>query len=287
LNKWLIGARLKTLPAAISPVLIGTSYAQDINWINAALALVVALFLQIAVNYANDYSDGIKGTDSNRVGPTRLVASGLASVRSVKNASYFCFLIAAIAGSILSLSISKWLFVIGALSILAAWGYTGGRKPYGYLGFGEVSVFVFFGLIATIGSYYIQSKEINWQIFLLSIPVGCLSCAVLVINNLRDLSNDKLVGKRTLAVLLGDKKTRNFYTVLLVVSQLISVIAAIVNIRMLFTLICIPVMISAIKKVSLGVKGFELIPILGRTARLQLLLAVITAAVLFNWNGIK
>jgi 1,4-dihydroxy-2-naphthoate octaprenyltransferase len=287
LNKWLIGARFKTLPAAISPVLIGTSYAQDINWINAALALVVALFLQIAVNYANDYSDGIKGTDSNRVGPTRLVASGLASARAVKNASYFCFLIAAIAGSILSLSISKWLFVIGALSILAAWGYTGGRKPYGYLGFGEVSVFVFFGLIATIGSYYIQSKEINWQIFLLSIPVGCLSCAVLVINNLRDLSNDELVGKRTLAVLLGDKKTRNFYTVLLVVSQLISVLAAVVNIRMLFTLICIPVMINAIKKVSLGAKGIELIPILGRTARLQLLLAVITAAALFNWNGIK
>jgi 1,4-dihydroxy-2-naphthoate octaprenyltransferase len=287
LNKWLIGARVKTLPAAISPVLIGTSYAQDINWINAALALVVALFLQIAVNYANDYSDGIKGTDSNRVGPTRLVASGLASARAVKNASYFCFLIAAIAGSILSLSISKWLFVIGALSILAAWGYTGGRKPYGYLGFGEVSVFVFFGLIATIGSYYIQSKEINWQIFLLSIPVGCLSCAVLVINNLRDLSNDELVGKRTLAVLLGDKKTRNFYNVLLAVSQLISVIAAVVNIRMLFTLICIPVMINTIKKVSLGAKGIELIPILGRTARLQLLLAVITAAALFNWNGIK
>ena len=287
MNKWLIGARVKTLPAAISPVLIGTSYAQDINWINAALALVVALFLQIAVNYANDYSDGIKGTDSNRVGPTRLVASGLASARAVKNASYFCFLIAAFAGSILSLSISKWLFVIGALSILAAWGYTGGRKPYGYLGFGEVSVFVFFGLIATIGSYYIQSKEINWQIFLLSIPVGCLSCAILVINNLRDLSNDELVGKRTLAVLLGDKKTRNFYTVLLVVSQLISVIAAVVNIRMLFTLICIPVMINAIKKVALGAKGFELIPILGRTARLQLLLAVITAAALFNWNGIK
>jgi 1,4-dihydroxy-2-naphthoate octaprenyltransferase len=287
LNKWLIGARVKTLPAAISPVLIGTSYAQDINWINAALALVVALFLQIAVNYANDYSDGIKGTDSNRVGPTRLVASGLASARAVKNASYFCFLIAAIAGSILSLSISKWLFVIGALSILAAWGYTGGKKPYGYLGFGEVSVFVFFGLIATIGSYYIQSKEINWQIFLLSIPVGCLSCAVLVINNLRDLSNDELVGKRTLAVLLGDKKTRNFYNVLLAVSQLISVIAAVVNIRMFFTLICIPVMINTIKKVSLGAKGIELIPILGRTARLQLLLAVITAAALFNWNGIK
>jgi 1,4-dihydroxy-2-naphthoate octaprenyltransferase len=287
LNKWLIGARVKTLPAAISPVLIGTSYAQNISWLNAALALIVALFLQIAVNYANDFSDGIKGTDSNRVGPIRLVASGLASASAVRNASYFCFLIAAIAGSILSLSVSKWLFVIGALSILAAWGYTGGKKPYGYLGFGEVSVFIFFGLVATIGSYYIQSKEINWQIFLISIPVGCLSCAVLVINNLRDLSNDELVGKRTLSVLLGDKKTRDFYTVLLVVSQLISTLAAVVNIRMLLTLICIPMMINTIKKVARGAKGIELIPVLERTARLQLLLAVITAAALFNWNSIK
>jgi 1,4-dihydroxy-2-naphthoate octaprenyltransferase len=287
LNKWLIGARVKTLPAAISPVLIGTSYAQNISWLNAALALIVALFLQIAVNYANDFSDGIKGTDSNRVGPIRLVASGLASASAVRNASYFCFLIAAIAGSILSLSVSKWLFVIGALSILAAWGYTGGKKPYGYLGFGEVSVFIFFGLVATIGSYYIQNKEINWQIFLISIPVGCLSCAVLVINNLRDLSNDELVGKRTLSVLLGDKKTRDFYTVLLVVSQLISTLAAVVNIRMLLTLICIPMMINAIKKVARGAKGIELIPVLERTARLQLLLAVITAAALFNWNSIK
>jgi 1,4-dihydroxy-2-naphthoate octaprenyltransferase len=287
LNKWLIGTRVKTLPAAISPVLIGTSYAQNISWLNAALALIVALFLQIAVNYANDFSDGIKGTDSNRVGPIRLVASGLASASAVRNASYFCFLIAAIAGSILSLSVSKWLFVIGALSILAAWGYTGGKKPYGYLGFGEVSVFIFFGLVATIGSYYIQNKEINWQIFLISIPVGCLSCAVLVINNLRDLSNDELVGKRTLSVLLGDKKTRDFYTVLLVVSQLISTLAAVVNIRMLLTLICIPMMINTIKKVARGAKGIELIPVLERTARLQLLLAVITAAALFNWNSIK
>jgi len=254
LNKWLIGARIKTLPAAISPVLIGTSYAEQITWINAALALIVALFLQIAVNYANDYSDGIKGTDQNRIG----------------------------AGSILSFNTSMWLFIIGGISILAAWGYTGGKKPYGYIGFGELSVFVFFGLVATIGSYYIQSEELNWQIFLLSIPVGCLSCAVLVINNLRDLSNDKLVGKRTLAVLLGDKKTRNFYIVLLVISQLVSISAAVIDIKMLFTLICIPMAVNVIKKIATGVEGIELIPILGKTARLQLLLAVITAAALFN-----
>ena len=282
MNKWLIGARIKTLPAAISPVLIGTSYAEQITWINAALALIVALFLQIAVNYANDYSDGIKGTDQNRIGPIRLVASGLASAVAVRNAAYISFLIAAIAGSILSFNTSMWLFIIGGISILAAWGYTGGKKPYGYIGFGELSVFVFFGLVATIGSYYIQSEELNWQIFLLSIPVGCLSCAVLVINNLRDLSNDKLVGKRTLAVLLGDKKTRNFYIVLLVISQLVSISAAVIDIKMLFTLICIPMAINVIKKIATGVEGIELIPILGKTARLQLLLAVITAAALFN-----
>ncbi|CAB4955401.1 unannotated protein [freshwater metagenome] len=282
MNKWLIGARIKTLPAAISPVLIGTSYAEQITWINAALALIVALFLQIAVNYANDYSDGIKGTDQNRIGPIRLVASGLASAVAVRNAAYISFLIAAIAGSILSFNISMWLFIIGGISILAAWGYTGGKKPYGYIGFGELSVFVFFGLVATIGSYYIQSEELNWQIFLLSIPVGCLSCAVLVINNLRDLSNDKLVGKRTLAVLLGDKKTRNFYIILLVISQLVSISAAVIDIKMLFTLICIPMTVNVIKKIATGVGGIELIPILGKTARLQLLLAIITAAALFN-----
>lgn len=282
MNKWLIGARIKTLPAAISPVLIGTSYAEQITWINAALALIVALFLQIAVNYANDYSDGIKGTDQNRIGPIRLVASGLASAVAVRNAAYISFLIAAIAGSILSFNTSMWLFIIGGISILAAWGYTGGKKPYGYIGFGELSVFVFFGLVATIGSYYIQSEELNWQIFLLSIPVGCLSCAVLVINNLRDLSNDKLVGKRTLAVLLGDKKTRNFYIVLLVISQLVSISAAVINIKMLFTLICIPMAVNVIKKIATGVEGIELIPILGKTARLQLLLAVTTAAALSN-----
>lgn len=282
MNKWLIGARIKTLPAAISPVLIGTSYAEQITWINAALALIVALFLQIAVNYANDYSDGIKGTDQNRIGPIRLVASGLASAVAVRNAAYISFLIAAIAGSILSFNTSMWLFIIGGISILAAWGYTGGKKPYGYIGFGELSVFVFFGLVATIGSYYIQSEELNWQIFLLSIPVGCLSCAVLVINNLRDLSNDKLVGKRTLAVLLGDNKTRNFYIVLLVISQLVSISAAVIDIKMLFTLICIPMAVNVIKKIATGVGGIELIPILGKTARLQLLLAIITAAALFN-----
>lgn len=282
MNKWIIGARIKTLPAAISPVLIGTSYAEKINWINASLALAVALFLQIAVNFSNDFSDGVKGTDNLRVGPVRLVASGLATATAVRNAAYLCFLLAAMAGLILSLSISKWLIIIGVISILAAWGYTGGKKPYGYIGFGELSVFVFFGLVATIGSYYIQSQELNWRILLLAIPVGFLSCAILVINNLRDISSDKLVGKRTLAVLIGEQQTRYFYVALLVIAQLVSLVASIVEIKMLLTLICTPLLINPIKKILSGAKGVELIPILGKTARLQLLLAVITAAALFN-----
>lgn len=282
MNKWIIGARIKTLPAAISPVLIGTSYAEKINWINASLALAVALFLQIAVNFSNDFSDGVKGTDNLRVGPVRLVASGLATATAVRNAAYLCFLLAAMAGLILSLSISKWLIIIGVISILSAWGYTGGKKPYGYIGFGELSVFVFFGLVATIGSYYIQSQELNWQILLLAIPVGFLSCAILVINNLRDISSDKLVGKRTLAVLIGEQQTRYFYVALLVIAQLVSLVASIVEIKMLLTLICTPLLINPIKKILSGAKGVELIPILGKTARLQLLLAVITAAALFN-----
>lgn len=282
MKKWIIGARIKTLPAAISPVLIGTSYAEKINWINALLALAVALFLQIAVNFSNDFSDGVRGSDNLRVGPIRLVASGLATATAVRNASYLCFLLAAIAGLILALSISKWLIIIGVISILAAWGYTGGKKPYGYSGFGEFSVFVFFGLVATIGSYYVQSREINWQILLLSIPVGFLSCAILVINNLRDISSDKLVGKRTLAVLIGEQQTRNFYVALLVIAQLVSLVASVVEIKMLLTLLGIPLLISPIKKVLSGVEGIELIPILGKTARLQLFLAVITAAAFLN-----
>ena len=214
MNKWIVGARVKTLPAAVAPVLIGTSYAEKINWSNAFLALVVSLFLQIAVNFANDYSDGVRGTDTHRIGPVRLVASGLASASSVKAAALISFLIAAIAGFVLALTISPWLFLVGATSIWAAWGYTGGKKPYGYFGFGELSVFIFFGLVATVGSYYIQTEQFNWQIFLLALPVGTLSCAILAINNLRDLPQDKLVGKRTMAVRIGEKNTRVFFMLL-------------------------------------------------------------------------
>lgn len=280
MNKWIVGARVKTLPAAVAPVLIGTSYAEKINWSNAFLALVVSLFLQIAVNFANDYSDGVRGTDTHRIGPVRLVASGLASASSVKVAALISFLIAAIAGFVLALNISPWLFLVGAASIWAAWGYTGGKKPYGYFGFGELSVFVFFGLVATVGSYYIQTEQFNWQIFLLSMPVGTLSCAILAVNNLRDLPQDNLVGKRTMAVRIGEKNTRVFFMLLLVTAQLTSLAAASISSLALITLICAPITYRVVRQVLNGAVGAELIEVLSKTAKLQLLMASLLAAAL-------
>ena len=280
MNKWIVGARVKTLPAAVAPVLIGTSYAQKINWSNAFLALVVSLFLQIAVNFANDYSDGVRGTDTHRIGPVRLVASGLASASSVKVAALISFLIAAIAGFVLALNISPWLFLVGAASIWAAWGYTGGKKPYGYFGFGELSVFIFFGLVATVGSYYIQTEQFNWQIFLLAIPVGTLSCAILAVNNLRDLPQDNLVGKRTMAVRIGEKNTRVFFMLLLVTAQVTALAAASISSLALITLICSPITYSVVRQVLNGAVGAELIEVLSKTAKLQLVMASLLAAAL-------
>ena len=277
MNKWILGARIKTLPAAIAPVIVGTSLADQIKVINALLALIVSLSLQIAVNYANDFSDGVRGTDTNRVGPTRLVASKLATASSVKNASFISFFVAIIAGTLLAFNTSIWLIAVGLISILAAWGYTGGKKPYGYLGFGEVAVFIFFGIVATVGSYYVQVEQISSSALLLSIPMGSLSCAILVINNLRDLNQDKLVSKRTLAVKLGDANTRIFYLLLLVLAQVSAAAAASINNYALLTLLWLPLTYSAANQVLKGASGKELITILGKTSRLQFLLALTLA----------
>lgn len=281
MNKWIIGARVKTLPAAISPVLVGTALAEEVNWINALLALLVSLSLQISVNYANDYSDGIRGTDTNRVGPIRLVGSGIATAKSVKQAMFISFSIAAISGLILALQTSYWLILVGAISILAAWGYTGGRKPYGYFGFGEISVFIFFGLVATVGSFYVQSNQITARAVLLSIPIGALACAILVMNNLRDLPLDKQAGKRTFAVRIGDAKTRYFYVLLLIIAQLISAYAYTFNSYALLTLIWLPLTINNCRLVLQRVTGAALIPLLVSTARLQLLLSFTLGLALF------
>ena len=277
MNKWILGARIKTLPAAIAPVIVGTSLADQIKVINALLALIVSLSLQIAVNYANDFSDGVRGTDTNRIGPTRLVASKLATASSVKNASFISFFVAIIAGTLLAFNTSVWLIAVGLISILAAWGYTGGKKPYGYLGFGEVVVFIFFGIVATVGSYYVQVEQISSNALLLSIPMGSLSCAILVINNLRDLNQDKLVSKRTMAVKLGDANTRIFYLLLLVLAQVSAAAAASINNYALLTLLWLPLTYSAANQVLRGASGNKLIIILGKTSRLQLLLAVTLA----------
>jgi 1,4-dihydroxy-2-naphthoate octaprenyltransferase len=280
LNKWILGARVKTLPAAVAPVLVGTSFSTKINWVNAFLALVVSLFLQIAVNFSNDYSDGVRGTDTNRVGPTRLVASGLASAKAVRIAAFISFSIACIAGTLLSLNTTLWLILVGIISVLAAWGYTGGKRPYGYLGFGEFSVFVFFGLVATIGSYYVQTQQVNWQIVLLSIPIGSLSCAILVINNLRDRPLDEMAGKQTLAVKLGDQRTRFFYGFLLLITQASVVLAVSIDKQIALTLICLPLVYNVLMQVLRGAKAEELIAVLGKTTRVQLMIAVLVSLAL-------
>lgn len=222
LSVFWLGARPKTLPAAIAPVLVATAYAgRDWNPAHALAALIVAVSLQIAVNYSNDYSDGIRGTDRDRVGPTRLVASGLATAKSVKSAAYIAFAIAIIAGSFLALFTSLWLFLIGAFAIIAAWGYTGGERPYGYRGLGELSVFIFFGLVATIGTYFVQTKSVDLTITLFAIAMGSIACCILLLNNIRDYSGDEVSGKRTLSVRVGLRASTLLYSLLMIIALMI------------------------------------------------------------------
>ena len=279
MNKWVLGARPRTLPAAIAPVVVASALAgPDFNWFRAALALKVGVWLQIGVNFANDYSDGVKGTDANRIGPTRLVASGLASAKSVKMAAYLSFLIASIAGVWLALLTSPILIAIGILAIAAAWGYTGGKNPYGYNGLGELSVFIFFGLVATVGSYYAQTEKITVLSFIVAIPMGALACAILAVNNIRDRAQDELVGKRTVAVRLGDAKARRSFVALLVLAHT-AAIATFIPTAML-TLLAAPLTFSISKVVLSGASGRDLIPVLGRTGKLQLLFASLFALAL-------
>ena len=279
MNKWVLGARPRTLPAAIAPVVVASALAgSDFNWFRAALALKVGVWLQIGVNYANDYSDGVKGTDENRIGPTRLVASGLASAKAVKNAAFVSFAIASVAGLWLSLLTSPLLILIGILAIAAAWGYTGGKNPYGYSGLGEVSVFTFFGLVATMGTYYAQTEKITVLSFIVAIPMGALSCAILAVNNIRDRAQDELVGKKTLAVRLGDVKARRMFVALLVLAHVAAVATLIPT--ALLTLLVAPMSYSISKLVLSGVSGKDLIPVLGRTGKLQLMFAIVFALAL-------
>jgi 1,4-dihydroxy-2-naphthoate polyprenyltransferase len=276
MNKWIIGARPRTLPAAIAPVLVATAYAGS-NWepIRALSALLVSLALQIGVNYANDYSDGIRGTDDSRIGPVRLTASGLASPKSVRAAALISFLFAALIGLTLAAATSWWIILVGALAINAAWGYTGGANPYGYKGLGEISVFLFFGIVATVGSYYVQTEELNLQIFIVAIPMGSLACAILAINNLRDRAQDQIVGKKTLAVRLGDSGARKLYIALLISAHLFALLT--LQPAVLLTLLAAPLTWKLARGVASGVSGAELIPYLARTGKLQLVFAILFA----------
>jgi 1,4-dihydroxy-2-naphthoate octaprenyltransferase len=276
MNIWILGSRPRTLPAAVAPVVVATALALP-EWspTKAFLALIVSLALQVGVNYANDYSDGIKGTDSDRIGPIRITASGLAQPKAVKRAAFISFFIAAIAGLQLALTTSLWLIAVGALSIIAAWGYTGGKNPYGYKGLGEISVFLFFGVVATVGSFYVQTEKITLQVLIASLPMGSLACALLAVNNLRDREKDAVVKKRTLAVRLGDFRTRLFYSWLLISAH----IFALLTLRpgAALTLFAVPVTFSLVKKIMSGLSGSALIVVLAQTGKLQLLFATLFA----------
>jgi 1,4-dihydroxy-2-naphthoate octaprenyltransferase len=283
-NKWIIGARPRTLSAAVAPVLVATASAgEKAHWLPAILALSVSLALQVGVNYGNDYSDGVRGTDNNRVGPLRITASGLATPAAVKRAAFIAFGFAAIAGLALALMTTWWLILIGAISILAAWGYTGGKKPYGYMGLGELFVFIFFGLVATIGSYYVQVEEISSEVILASISMGIFACVILAINNIRDRALDAPAGKRTLAVRLGDRRSRQFFTLLILLGYLSSALIGTPWIAL--TLLSLPVAIKLSRGVMGGAQGRELIPYLAETGKLQLQYALLLSIALLLSHG--
>lgn len=276
-QQWIEGARPRTLPAAVSPVLAGTGaaiHAGGAVWWKAGLALVVALLLQVGVNYANDYSDGIRGTDSGRVGPLRLVGSGAATPRQVRLAAFGCFAVAAVAGLSLAVTTSWWLLLVGAASLLAAWYYTGGSKPYGYQGLGEVSVFVFFGLVAVLGTCYVQVERAPAGSILVASGIGCLVVAILVANNLRDIPTDDASGKHTLAVRVGDATTRHLYLGLHAAAYAFAVAAAAAQTWwLLLAGAALPLSARAVRVVRRGARGHQLIPVLRDTGLTEVLFA--------------
>jgi 1,4-dihydroxy-2-naphthoate octaprenyltransferase len=279
--QWVHGARPRTLPNAVSPVLLGvgaTAALGDVPWLRAVLALTVSLALIVGVNYANDYSDGMRGTDTDRVGPMRLVGSGAAQPAAVRTAAFACFAIAAVVGlALVVLSGRWWLVVLGAVCIVAAWFYTGGRRPYGYAGLGEFSVFVFFGPVAVLGTQYVLTGRLSGAGVAVAVAVGALSAAVLVTNNLRDIRTDAAVGKRTLAVRLGDRRTRVLYAVLSAVPFVVTVGLAPAAPVALLALVAAALVLPAIRRVLRGCTGGDLIAVLRDTGLAMLVWASATA----------
>ena len=280
-RQWLAGARPRTLPAAVSPVLAGTgvaAYADSAVWWKALLALVVSLALQVAVNYANDYSDGIRGTDTDRVGPMRLVGSGAAPPSAVKRAAFLAFGVAGAAGLVLALTTAWWLLLVGVVAVLAAWYYTGGAHPYGYLGLGEVMVFVFFGLVAVLGTTYVQTGTFELAAWYAAVGIGALACAILVVNNLRDIPTDAATGKRTLAVSLGADRTRALYLLLVLAAAVACVAVALATTG--WALLGLGFLVPGLRgarTVRSGATGPALVPVLASTGVAELAWAVLVA----------
>jgi 1,4-dihydroxy-2-naphthoate octaprenyltransferase len=278
--QWIEGARPRTLPTAVSPVLAGTGAAIGAGVVapgRALLALIVAVALVVGVNFANDYSDGIRGTDDERVGPLRLVGSKAAEPAAVRTIAIVVLSIAGLAGlTLVSLSQQWWLIAVGALCIAGAWLYTGGKRPYGYSGLGEVAVFVFFGPIGVLGTVLTQSGPPGPLAIVTAVGVGMLTCAVLVANNLRDIPTDTVVGKRTLAVVLGDTDTRRLYVALVTVPLLLSLLAGLRSWPMLLGLLTLPLVVMLAREVLSGAAGRKLIRVLAQTGILLLAWSVLT-----------
>lgn len=284
-REWIAGARLRTLPLAVAPVLIGTGATQVLDegwhWVRALLCLAVALALQVAVNFANDYSDGVRGTDANRVGPSRLTGSGAAKPKQVLTVALVFFGLAAVAGLALTVLSGYWWFlIVGAAAIAAGWLYTGGRRPYGYLGLGELFVFVFFGLVATVGTTFVQIGRTNQESWLGAVAAGLFACAVLMVNNIRDIPTDRLSGKRTLAVLVGPAVARAIYIGFVLVPFAIAVILALFYPLAWLTLFVLLMILPAILITLTARTGKELVLALQLTSLGGLAYAVILGAAL-------
>jgi 1,4-dihydroxy-2-naphthoate polyprenyltransferase len=288
LSQWVQGARPRTLPAALAPVAAGTGAAAwqleslhgEVDWAlvvpRALLALAVSFSLQIGVNYANDYSDGIRGTDDDRVGPFRLTGSGAARPATVKRAAIGSLALGGLFGLVLiALAQIWWALVVGAAAIAAAWFYTGGKRPYGYLGLGELFVFVFFGLVAVNGTAYAITRQPSWVALLASIAIGLLAVALMLTNNLRDIPTDEVSGKRTLAVRLGQRGTRRLYTATVLVPFAAMVPVIVVQRPAALVLLALPLAISPVRTVLAGARGRDLIPVLGATGRLELVYSLL------------
>lgn len=282
-GQWVAGARPRTLPSSVVPVAVGTAVAFGADsavWWKAALALVVSLALQVGVNYANDYSDGIRGTDDDRVGPFRITGARAAPPRQVLTAAWLTFAVAAAAGLVLVVTTAWWLAGLGAAAIVAAWYYTGGKNPYGYRALGEASVFVFFGPVAVVGTAFVQTwpRAVPWQGWLAGAAVGLLICAMLVINNLRDIPTDAASGKRTLAVVLGDARTRVLYIAAIAAAFACAALGAVEDRWALLVLLAAPLALRPCARVARGEAGRDLVAALGETGRLQLAFGALYAA---------